>query len=219
MVIERGRRLKREKKKEKEKEFIDAKGDVAMISAMPRVARHSRRRPPWPLLYLSPENKSSRSAFCLQNSWNSTGSWIRISYLRFLLALANLFVDILFLQLGSRCSGVPLNGGGRSCFPRSGHSLGSCDRIFQRRQSLLQGHQLFCACSCLGLGSWRNFLRSVCRNDKGFSTDWYFVSRIVSSSILVRSSSREMALRCCYSGYIAFICLYINVSMSFSFFI
>ena len=167
----------------KEKEFIDAKGDVAMISAMPRVARHSRRRPPWPLLYLSPENKSSRSAFCLQNSWNSTGSWIRISYLR------------------------------------SGHSLGSCDRIFQRRQSLLQGHQLFCACSCLGLGSWRNFLRSVCRNDKGFSTDWYFVSRIVSSSILVRSSSREMALRCCYSGYIAFICLYINVSMSFSFFI
>ena len=104
-------------------------------------------------------------------------------------------------------------------FARSGHSLGSCDRIFQRRQSLLQGHQLFCACSCLGLGSWRNFLRSVCRNDKGFSTDWYFVSRIVSSSILVRSSSREMALRYCYSGYIALICLYINVSMSFSFFI
>lgn len=34
--------------------------------------------------------------------------------------------------------------------------------------------------------------------------------RGVSSSILVRSSSREMALRCCYSGYIAYICMYIS---------
>lgn len=150
MVIERRRKLKKKKKrKRREREsFIDPKGD-ATIFAMPRVARRSRQRSPWPLLYLSPENKIVPFVSTLETQRDSE----YVSYLRFLLALANLFVDILFLQLGSRCSGVPLNGGSCSCFPRSGHSLGSCDRIFQRRQSLLQGHQLFCARSCLGLGS------------------------------------------------------------------
>lgn len=54
--------------------------------------------------------------------------------------------------------------------------------------------------------------------------DFQFVDisfREVSSSILVRSSSREMALRYCYSGYIAYICIYtlLSVSMFFFFFI
>lgn len=208
VVIERRRRLKRKKRKRKreEGEFIDPKGD-ATIFAMPRVARHSRQRSPWPLLYLSPENKSSRCAFCLHTKLNA----IVNTYHTF----ASCSLWLICLSTSCFCNSAAVAAAFLWMAAAAAASLAAATRWAAATASFNDANLCCRATNCFALALASASAADEISCDLCIETtkDFELIDisfRGVSSSILVRSSSREMALRCCYSGYIAYICIYIS---------